>query len=48
MSPPLLVSTSAGVGRVTLNDPPLNILSRELLGRLRKALAELATSFWGG
>jgi cyclohexa-1,5-dienecarbonyl-CoA hydratase len=43
MSPPLLVSTSAGVGRVTLNDPPLNILSRELLGRLRKALAELAT-----
>lgn len=42
MSSPLLVSTGDGVGRLTLNDPPLNILSRELLGRLRTALGELA------
>jgi cyclohexa-1,5-dienecarbonyl-CoA hydratase len=43
MSSSLLVSTGAGVGRLTLNDPPLNILSRELLGRIRTALAALAT-----
>lgn len=43
MSPLLVTSTSDGVGRLTLNDPPLNILTREILGRIRTALTELAT-----
>ena len=32
-----------GIGRLVLNDPPLNILKRETLGRVRAGLAELAT-----
>jgi cyclohexa-1,5-dienecarbonyl-CoA hydratase len=31
-----------GVGRLTLDAPPLNVLSRDLLGRLRSHLATLA------
>lgn len=42
MGSSLLVSTDEGVGRLTLNDPPLNILTRELLGRIRTALDALA------
>lgn len=42
MSSPPLVSTDERVGRLTLNDPPLNILSRALMGRIRTALASLA------
>lgn len=42
MSASLLVSRGEGVGRLTLDDPPLNILSRELLTKIRTALASLA------
>ena len=31
-----------GIGRITVNHPPLNILSRAVLGRIRHALASLA------
>lgn len=36
-------SVADGVARVTLDDPPLNILSQAMLAQLRDALAELAT-----
>ena len=35
-------SHAEGLGRVTLTDPPLNILTRSMLAQLREGLAELA------
>jgi cyclohexa-1,5-dienecarbonyl-CoA hydratase len=35
-------SHAEGLGRVTLADPPLNILTRSMLAQLREGLAELA------
>jgi len=35
-------SHAEGLGRVTLTDPPLNILTRSMLARLREGLADLA------
>ncbi len=41
--PPRVVCTSgAGVGRLTLDHPPLNILTREVLAHIRTELAALA------
>ena len=37
----LKVTTEDGIGRIVLAHPPLNILTRALLGELREALAEL-------
>jgi cyclohexa-1,5-dienecarbonyl-CoA hydratase len=39
---PLELELSKGVGRLTLNEPPLNILTRAVLARVRERLAELA------
>jgi cyclohexa-1,5-dienecarbonyl-CoA hydratase len=36
-------SVRDGIGRLVLNDPPLNILTRDLLGRIRLGLEELRT-----
>ena len=35
-------SHAEGLGRITLTDPPLNILTRSMLAQLKKGLAELA------
>jgi cyclohexa-1,5-dienecarbonyl-CoA hydratase len=35
-------TASDGIGRITVNHPPLNILTRDVLGRIRSALASLA------
>jgi cyclohexa-1,5-dienecarbonyl-CoA hydratase len=35
-------AVEVGIGRVVLNHPPLNILTRDVLARLREALDELA------
>jgi cyclohexa-1,5-dienecarbonyl-CoA hydratase len=42
-SMPVDVTVNSGIGRVTVNHPPLNILTRAVLGGLRDVLASLAT-----
>jgi cyclohexa-1,5-dienecarbonyl-CoA hydratase len=37
------VTTDDGIGRLTLSQPPLNILTRDLLREIREALVRLAT-----
>jgi cyclohexa-1,5-dienecarbonyl-CoA hydratase len=39
----LKVTIEDGIGTLTLSQPPLNILTRALLGELRRALEQLAT-----
>ena len=41
-SPHVATTTENGIARVTIDHPPLNILSRGLLGELRASLEELA------
>ena len=41
MSTSIEVSVRDGIGRLVLNDPPLNILTRDLLGSIRLGLEEL-------
>ncbi|NNG17823.1 MAG: enoyl-CoA hydratase/isomerase family protein [Gemmatimonadales bacterium] len=43
-SVPVDTSVADGIGRVTLHHPPLNILTRAVLGGLRDALASLAAT----